>query len=123
MAKILIIDDTQDVSELLSIFLGKRGFQVFRAETGNKGISAFTEFKPDIVLLDMRLPDSGGIDVLKSIKQLDKLARVFMLSGLSSEDLEEEAALAGALGFLDKSRGIEEIVDRVSKEAKLWMRR
>lgn len=114
MAKVLIIEDDQEVRELLDIFLSKNGFIVIPTSGGKGGIDLARQHHPDLVLLDANLPDLDGIDVLKEIRNFDKSAKVVMLSGLNTEELEEEALRAGASCVLSKSVGIEEIVREVT---------
>jgi two-component system response regulator (stage 0 sporulation protein F) len=114
MPKVLIVEDLQDVRSLLAIFLSKKGLAVIQAKSGEEGIDLVKQHKPDLVLLDAKLPGLDGIGVLKKIKEFDKNIKVIMLSGLSTEELKQEARMAGASDFLSKSLGIEEIVKAVS---------
>ena len=115
MAKILIIEDLQEVRDLLSIFLSKKGFEVLSASSGKEGIDLTRGVSPDLVLLDVNMPDLDGIEVLKKIRDFDKKIKVVMLSGLDTAELEEKARLAGATAFLSKSQGIEAIAKKVSE--------
>ena len=110
---ILIIDDLEEVRKLYSIFLSKKGFTILEAKNGKEGIDLVKQQTPDIVLLDARLPDLSGIDVLKNIIELNKNTKVVMLSALDDDTLKEKALQAGALGFFPKTLDIEEIVEAV----------
>jgi two-component system response regulator (stage 0 sporulation protein F) len=114
MGKVLIIEDMQEIREMLAVFLSKKGFTALSAALGEEGVSLTRQHKPDIVLIDIRLPDLNGIEVLKKIREFDKDIKIVMLSGLTTEDLEAEARQAGASGFLSKALGIEEISKVIS---------
>jgi two-component system, OmpR family, KDP operon response regulator KdpE len=67
--EILVIDDEPQIRKLLSIVLESDGYKVYTAQTGQEGISLAASRKPDIILLDLGLPDQSGIDVLKDLRQ------------------------------------------------------
>ena len=64
MAKILIVDDEQSILETLEMFLGEKGHEVYTASTGEKGFTLFCQLEPEVVILDIRLPDQNGLDIL-----------------------------------------------------------
>ena len=68
MAKILIIDDEEDIRELLSYNLKKEGFIVESAENGEAGLAILSSFKPQLVLLDVMMPGMDGIEVCEAIR-------------------------------------------------------
>jgi DNA-binding response OmpR family regulator len=67
MAKILIVDDEHSILDSLEMFLGEKGHDVFKAATGGEGLEQFYRAKPDVVILDIRLPDSSGLDILQRL--------------------------------------------------------
>ena len=113
MPKILIVDDSQDIRLLLEIFFKKKDCLVVLAQDGQTGIVLAKEEKPDCVLLDMKLPDLNGREILRQIREFDKNVKIFYLSGLYTEELEKEALLDGATGFLSKGCGLDTIVKAV----------
>ena len=113
MAKIAIIDDQEEVREVLDLFLSKKGFVVIQAKNGREGIDLVRQHKPDLVLLDSKMPDIDGMEVLKKIREFDKGVTVVMLSGSDSEELEVRAREAGASGCLSKALDMEKIVKAV----------
>ncbi len=113
MAKIAIIDDLAEVREVLHLFLSKKGFTVIQAKNGSEGIDLVRQHKPDLVLLDSKMPDIDGIEVLAKIREFDKGVKVVILSGSDSEDLEVRAREAGAAGCLSKTLDMEKIVKAV----------
>ena len=85
--KILIIDDEQDILEILSYNLEKEGYEVFTATNGNEGIEMAKQILPDLILLDVMMPEKDGIETcqdLRKIKELQKtliggkIAKIFM---------------------------------------------
>ena len=72
MYKVLIIDDEKDILDTLSSILEDEGFSVSKAADGKEGLALFEREKPDIVLLDVWMPELDGIQVLKKIKKKNK---------------------------------------------------
>lgn len=112
-AKILIIEDLDDIRQLFELFLKKKGLETVSASNGIQGVEAAKNEKPDLALIDIRLPDINGVEVLHQIRDFDKTVKIFMLSGLYTEEQEQEVLSAGATGFINKSEGIGAIVEKV----------
>ncbi len=114
MAKVLIIEDDKEVRELLDIFLTKKGFEVLSTPSGKEGIGLVKRSRPDLVIVDARLPNLNGIEVLREIRGFEKKTKIVMVSGLDTGELEEEARQAGASAFLPKNLGIDAIVNTIT---------
>ena len=102
--KILLIDDEQDILEILSYNLSKEGYQVFIASNGNEGIAKAKEIVPDLILLDVMMPEKDGIETcqeLRQIKELQKTLIVF-LSARSEEFSQLAGFDAGANDYIVK---------------------
>ena len=102
--KILLIDDEQDILEILSYNLEKEGYQVFTASNGNEGIEKAKEILPDLILLDVMMPEKDGIETcqdLRKIKELQKTLIVF-LSARSEEFSQLAGYQAGANDYIVK---------------------
>ncbi len=102
--KILLIDDEQDILEILSYNLSKEGYQVFTASNGNEGIAKAKEIIPDLILLDVMMPEKDGIETcqeLRQIKELQKTLIVF-LSARSEEFSQLAGFDAGANDYIVK---------------------
>lgn len=102
--KILLIDDEQDIIEILSYNLEKEGYQVFTASNGNEGIAKAKEILPDLILLDVMMPEKDGIETcqdLRKIKELQKTLIVF-LSARSEEFSQLAGYQAGANDYIVK---------------------
>lgn len=102
--KILLIDDEQDILEILSYNLEKEGYIVYTADNGNEGIEKAKEILPDLILLDVMMPDKDGIETcqdLRKIKELQKTLIVF-LSARSEEFSQLAGYQAGANDYVVK---------------------
>ena len=73
--KILLIDDEQDILEILSYNLEKEGYQVFTANNGNEGIVKAKEIIPDLILLDVMMPEKDGIETCQEMRQIKELQK------------------------------------------------
>jgi two-component system response regulator AtoC len=102
MRSVLIIDDDPLIRKTLSGHLSKQGFDVQLAEEGEEGVRKFREFGPDIVILDVRLPDLDGIEVLRQIRDLNKKTYVLMMTAYDDMKTTVEAIKLGAFEYLVK---------------------
>ena len=100
MKKMLIVDDEPGIVEEVKDFFEEEGFQVATADTGKEGIEQVTKMKPDILLLDMKLPDMSGIEVLKSCKEFSPKTKVIVNTGYVDQNLIDEAERLGRDIFL-----------------------
>ncbi|MCL6603211.1 MAG: response regulator [Paenibacillus sp.] len=101
MKKVLIVDDAAFMRMSLQVLLKNNGFQVVgEAENGNLAIQRYLECKPDIVTMDISMPECSGIDALKEIIKINAEANVVIISGMGQEKLVREAILAGAKSFI-----------------------
>ena len=74
--KILLVDDEQDILEILSYNLEKEGYKVFTANNGNEGIAKAKEIIPDLILLDVMMPEKDGIETCQEMRQIKELQKV-----------------------------------------------
>ena len=102
MRSILIIEDDALVRKTLASQLAKHGFEVFAAGTGEEGVRAFGEAAPDLVLLDVRLPDTDGLDVLRRIKDKNRRAVILVMTAFDDMKTTVEAIKLGAFEYLVK---------------------
>lgn len=113
--KILIIDDEVEIGYLLEKFLKKRRFEVFSASSGKSGINMVAEKEPDVVLLDLKLGDMDGINVLRKIRQFSDKIKVIIASAFADTSVKETALRIGADGFIDKPFKPEDIVKAIKR--------
>lgn len=115
MYKVLIIDDEKDILDSLSSILEDEGFQVSKATDGKEGLSLFEKEKPEIVILDIWMPELDGIQVLKKIKKKREKAIVIVISGHGTISTAVEAVKMGAYDFLEKPLSIEKVLEVISR--------
>lgn len=102
MAKILVVDDAEFLRMRISKMLVTHGHTPVEADNGTNAIQAFKAVRPDMVLLDITMPDMDGLSALKEIKATDPQAKVVMLSALGQDTVVLEAIRAGAVDFVVK---------------------
>ena len=115
MADVLIIDDNTDIQEILVDFLEMDGHTTFAASDGATAKRLLPTIQPDIVFLDVSLPDSTGIELLPLIKAAHPGARVIIITGIDDYRVEDLLFEAGADQFITKPFHGRDILDRVRK--------
>src|SRR5512138_1744628 len=115
MSKVLIIDDERSILDSLSSILTDEGFTVSKAMDGKEGLTLYQTEKPDIVLLDVWMPELDGIQVLRKIKNIDQNAIVIVISGHGTISTAVEAVKVGAYDFLEKPLSIEKVLEVVKR--------
>lgn len=113
MNKVLIIDDEKNILDSLSGILQDEGFAVSKATDGKEGLEIFDRESPDVVLLDVWMPEIDGIQVLKEIKARKNDARVVVISGHGTISTAVEAVKMGAYDFLEKPLSIDKVLEVV----------
>jgi two-component system OmpR family response regulator len=102
-SKVLLMDDEQDTLQMLAMTLRFSGFDVRTAETGKRAISLASEAMPDLIILDVMMPDISGIDVLRAIKKdALKLPPVIFLSASIRPEDKQQGLAEGAFTYLVK---------------------
>ncbi len=117
MAKnILICDDAAFMRMMIKDILSKNGYNVAgEAENGAKAVEKYAEVKPDLVLMDITMPEMDGIQALKKIKATDPSAMVIMCSAMGQQAMVIEAIQAGAKDFIVKPFQAERVLEAVKK--------
>ena len=100
--RVLVADDDPRTREILSRFLGGRGFVVATADDGELALAEIGKFQPDVVLLDIRMPNMGGIECLRRIINDGADCGVIMISGEADVDQARETLEMGAADFIYK---------------------
>jgi two-component system response regulator AtoC len=106
---ILIVDDDEVMQETLSEVLRKRGYEIFSVGSGNGALSVMKKNIIDLILLDMRLPDVDGLEVLKKIKEFDTEILVIMMTAYSDVQTAVSAMKSGAYHYINKPFELEEL--------------
>ena len=112
MTRVLVVDDEPQIVRALRINLRARAFEVFTAATGSEALSVAAEHPPDIVILDLGLPDLDGIDVIQGLRGWTT-APIIVLSGRTDSADKVEALDAGADDYLTKPFGVDELLARI----------
>ena len=117
MAKnILICDDAAFMRMMIKDILTKNGYNVCgEAENGLKAVEKYNELKPDLVLMDITMPEMDGIQALKGIKAIDPSANVIMCSAMGQQAMVIEAIQSGAKDFIVKPFQAERVLEAVKK--------
>ena len=116
MASILVVDDEMGIRELLNEILTDEGHTVYAAESAIQARSIREQMRPDLVLLDIWMPDTDGITLLKEWSKTGQLTMpVVMMSGHATIDTAVEATRIGALNFLEKPIALQKLLKTVSK--------
>lgn len=117
MAKnILVCDDAAFMRMMIKDILTKNGYNIVaEAENGVKAVEKFNETKPDLVLMDITMPEMDGIQALKAIRELDSSACVIMCSAMGQQAMVIEAIQSGAKDFIVKPFQAERVLEAVKK--------
>ena len=111
--KLLFVDDEKGFVHVLSNRLSKRGIDVYKTYSGTEGIRALREQDFDVALLDLKMEDMDGIEVLKIFKKMYPQMAVIMLTGHGSEMAAREGIEYGAFDYLTKPCELEELLEKV----------
>jgi CheY-like chemotaxis protein len=115
MAKILIIDDAPSVRELLEMLLRPQGYDVILAENGWKGLQLYRQDHPDVILLDLNMPELDGVTVLKQIRSVDLKQPVIVLTGETDPETERQVRELGVSEFIAKGSSLHLLGDTLKR--------
>jgi len=116
MSKVLIVDDAAFMRISIKNMLTKNGYEIIgEAENGAIGVEMYKELQPDIVTMDITMPEMSGLDALKEIIKTDPQAKVVMVSAMGQEAMVREAIVSGAKGFIVKPFKEEGIIAAIKK--------
>lgn len=113
---ILVCDDAAFMRMMIKDILTKNGYNIAgEAENGQKAVEKYNETKPDLVLMDITMPEMDGIQALKKIKEMDPGASVIMCSAMGQQAMVIEAIQSGAKDFIVKPFQAERVLEAVKK--------
>lgn len=118
MARILIIDDDSSIRETIDLYLTEEGYEVYTAQNGTEGLNKFVEVSPDVVILDIRLPDIDGFTVLEDLREEDENVKVIMITAYHDMDTTIRAMKDGAFDYIRKPINVDELDIAVRKALK-----
>lgn len=113
--KILIVDDAAFMRMMLKNILVQEGYEVVEAGSAAEALARYQEVKPDLVTMDITMPDKDGITAVKEIKQIDPRARVIMCSAMGQQGMVMDAIQAGAQDFIVKPFKSERVLEALQK--------
>lgn len=113
--KILICEDEQDSLKIIQGCLAKRDYKVFIASDGQAAVDKCKSEKPDLILMDIRMPKLSGIDALKKIREDDKKVKILFITAFQSPQLSQEAAKYDICGYIIKPASPEVILSSIEK--------
>ena len=116
MAKVMICDDAAFMRMMIKDILTKNGYNVAgEAENGAKAVEKYAELKPDLVLMDITMPEMDGIEALKKIKASDPSASVIMCSAMGQQAMVIESIQSGAKDFIVKPFQADRVIESIRK--------
>ena len=118
MSKILVIDDDRSIRETLELYLTEEGYEVVTAATGTEGLNRFVETSPDVVILDIRLPDVDGFTVLEDLREDEENVKVIMITAHHDMDSTISAMKGGAFDYIHKPVNVDELDMAIQKALK-----
>ncbi|MCM3022504.1 response regulator [Heyndrickxia ginsengihumi] len=114
--KILIVDDAAFMRMMIKDILTKNGYEVVaEASDGAQAVEKYQELRPDLVTMDITMPEVDGISALKQIKQMDPNARVIMCSAMGQQAMVIDAIQAGAKDFIVKPFQADRVIEAIQK--------
>lgn len=112
MKKILVVDDDKDIAEVVKMILISHGFDVLTHNTGFNVPDIVKEYKPDLILLDIRLPGKLGTEICKELKEVSKYPPILLFSAHAKEG--ESFSICNADGFIQKPFDVKKLIDTIN---------
>lgn len=113
--KVLIIDDSSELRSLLESIMPYGGYEAVSAGTGARGLGLAAELNPDVILVDLELPDTSGLKVLEELNRQESTIPTIMMTGYGSEGVAAQALRLGVQGYLIKPFTTDEVLSAVDK--------
>jgi len=109
--KILVVDDEPHIREVMLKLLETEGYETMTADSGDAALQIMPDFQPQLVFLDIRMPDMDGIQCLRNIKESESDAEVIMISGFATMDMARRCLEIGAFDYIGKPLTFDHIRD------------
>ena len=113
--RLLLVDDEEGYLEVLSKRLTKRGVEVLTADNGAAGIQALRRYDFDVAVVDLKMEDMDGIEVLRIFKKMDPELAVIILTGHGSEQAARDGIALGAFDYLTKPCELEDLLEKIRR--------
>jgi two-component system chemotaxis response regulator CheY len=118
---VLVVDDAAFMRMMIRDILSKEGYVIHEAVNGRDAVEKYAEVSPDLVTMDITMPEMSGIDALRAIRAVDPAARVLMVSAMGQQKMIVEALESGAMDFLVKPFQPTKVLETVKKCLQLRM--
>jgi len=115
MAKILVVDDAQFLRVRITKMLSGEGHDFQEATNGREAVDSYQSYQPDVVLMDITMPEMDGMEALRAIRDLDPSSKVVMLTALGQESIVLEAIKLGAKDFIVKPFDKDRVLGTIAK--------
>ena len=116
MTKVLIVDDAAFMRMMIRDILEKNGFEVVgEASNGIKAVELYKKEKPEVVTMDITMPDMDGIEAVKQIRAFDPDSRIIMCSAMGQQSMVMDAIRAGARDFIVKPFQADRVIEAIRK--------
>ena len=113
--KLLIVDDETGIIDEVKSFFEEEGYEVYGADTAKEGIECLIEVKPDLLLIDMKLPDMSGLNVLRICKESFPATKIIVNTGYVDQSVIDEAERLGRDAFLQKPFNLERLKEEFNR--------
>jgi len=115
MAKILVIDDDRGIRHLLDALLRDKGYSVLLAENGQKGLELFRQERPDVIVLDLKMPEMDGLTVLRHVRSLNLTQPVIIYLGAWTPKTEQQIRALGITETVTKDCSLDRLEEAVKR--------
>jgi len=99
---LLVVDDEQGILDVVGRFARRAGFEVVACPGGHEAIAQLRTRHADVAMVDLRMPDIGGLDVIRAIREIDPRCQTVLMTGYATVDTAVEAIKLGAMDYLSK---------------------
>ena len=113
MPRVLVVDDETEVVDFICNFLKRFKISTEKSNDGKETLETFERVRPDWVLLDIKMPDMDGFEVLKKLKEKDPQVKVMMITGSEDKDSQGKAKQLGAADYIIKPLDLEELHSKI----------
>lgn len=112
---VLVVDDAAFMRMMIRDILAKEGYVIHEAVNGRDAVEKYAELQPDLVTMDITMPEMSGLEALRAIRESDSAARVLMVSAMGQQKMIVEALESGAMDFLVKPFQPTKVLETVKK--------
>jgi len=115
MAKILVIDDDRGIRGLLDAVLRQKGYDMVLADGGRMGLELFRKESPDVIVLDLKMPEMDGLAVLQEIRRIDLNQPVIIFTGAGTPEMEQPLRALGVTEFVEKAGSLHRLEEALAR--------